>query len=244
MSQPTHGPSGGSSKSIPPRSGPPRLVPPRAAITRSLLQAGLLAALLVAGLAIRAWSSCSDELGHADTARAAGDLESAIDHYRRAAVWYFPGNVRARAALEALMEIGEDARERGDATLALAAFRSVHGATMSARHVVVPNDDLRALADEEISALMAQGTVPPVDANRSLEERRAVYLAMLRDDRDVSALWTFVALLGFASWVAGAASFLGRGFDEAGDVIAREARVWGTTFIVGFGLFALGLALA
>lgn len=248
MSPPTQGPSsgasGGGSKSIPPRANPPRLVPPRPHVTRAIARAVLLVALLAAGLAIRAWSSCSDELARAEDARTGGDLESAIDHYRRAAVWYFPGNLRARAALEALMEIGEEARERGDATLALAAFRSVHGATMSARHVVIPHDDLRALADEEIAALMAEGTVPPVDANRSLEDRRSVYLAMLREDRDVSTGWALLALLGFASWVTAAAVFLGRGFDETGDVIGSEARVWGTLFIVGMGVFCLGLALA
>ncbi|MBN8615622.1 MAG: hypothetical protein J0L92_33815 [Deltaproteobacteria bacterium] len=235
------------SSEIRPSGSPPRAssrwsVPP--GLTRSIARAALLAGLLLAGLAIRAWSSCSEELARADEAREGGDVESAIDHYRRAAVWYFPGNVRARAALEALMEIGEDARTRGDATLALAAYRSVHGATMSARHVVVPHDDLRARADEEIATLMAEGTVPPIDAHRTPDERRSVYLAMLREDRDVRTVWALLALFGFAAWVTGAAVFLGRGFDASGDVIAREARRWGTVFVVGLGLFVLGLVLA
>ena len=236
-------PSSESRPSGPPPRASSRWSPPPG-LTRSIARAALLAGLLLAGLAIRAWSSCSEELARADEAREGGDVESAIDHYRRAAVWYFPGNVRARAALEALMEIGEDAQARGDATLALAAYRSVHGATMSARHVVVPHEDLRARADEEIATLMAEGTVPPIDAHRTPDERRSVYLAMLREDRDVRTVWALLALFGFAAWVTGAAVFLRRGFDASGEVIAREARRWGTVFVVGLGLFVLGLALA
>jgi hypothetical protein len=218
--------------------------PRRAALLRLVARGALVAALLISGLVLRAWLSSGTELDHAEEARSGGDLEAAIDHYRRAAVWYFPGNVRATHALEALIEIGEDARQRGDATLALAAFRSVHAATMSARHVVVPHDDLRLEADEAIAALMAEGQVPPVDANRTVEDRRALYLSMLRDDRDVSTGWALVALLGFASWVASAATFLSRGFDDHGELLAPEARRWGTGFILGMGLFLLGLALA
>jgi hypothetical protein len=97
--------------------------PRRDALLRLVARGALVAALLISGLVLRAWLSSGTELDHAEEARSGGDLEAAIDHYRRAAVWYFPGNVRATHALEALIEIGEDARKRGDATLALAAFR-------------------------------------------------------------------------------------------------------------------------
>jgi len=216
----------------------------RERLTALSARTALLVGLVMAGLTLRAWVSCSEELELAREARDAGSLESAIDHYRRAAVWYFPGNVRSRDALEALLEIGHDAQERGDATLALAAYRSVHGASMSTRHLLVPGDDLRALADEEIATLMADGTVPPLDANRSRDERRRLYLEMLRADRDVRLGWTLLALAGFAIWVGSAAAFLGRTLDETGAVIAREARRWGTGFVLGLGLFVLGLALA
>jgi hypothetical protein len=220
-------------------------VPTRhAARLRVLAQVALVAALLASGLTLRAWLSSGAELAEAAQARADGDLEAAIEHYRRAAVWYFPGNARARRALEALLSVGDDARARGDATLALAAFRSVHAATMSARHVVVPHDDLRLEADEAIAALMAEGQVPPVDARRTEQERAEIYLAMLRADRDVLSGWAFVALVGFAAWVASAATFLSRGFDTRGALVPAEARRWGTGVVLGMGLFVLGLALA
>lgn len=218
---------------------------PRLAVwSRRLARASLLVALLVAGLTWRVWSSSGEELARADTARAAGDLEGAIDHYRRAALWYFPGNLRVEEAYQALAEIGHDARVRGDSTLALAAFRATHAAAMSTRHVAVPHQARREHADEQIAELMAEGTVPPIDASRSLASRREAYLAMLREERDVSSTWALLALLGFAAWVSGAATLLSRGFDEDGEVIAREAWRWGTFVIVGFGCFVLGLALA
>ncbi|MBX7196110.1 MAG: hypothetical protein K1X94_28905 [Sandaracinaceae bacterium] len=216
----------------------------RAALGRTGVRASLLVALFVAGLVLRAWSSSGEELERAELARTGGDLEAAIDHYRRAAVWDFPGNVRASRALEALLEIGEDAQRAGNATLALAAYRSVHGATMSARHLVVPHDDLRLAADEQIATLMAEGAVPPVDAHRAPDERASVYLAMLREDRDASTLFALMALLGFAGWVSGGAMLLQRGFDAEGELVGREVRRWGTVLVVGFGLFVLGLALA
>ncbi len=216
----------------------------RPELYRALARAALALGLVIAGLTVRAWVSCSDELARAEQLRSGGDVEAAIDHYRRAAVWYFPGNVRARAALEALVEVGEQAEGRGDATLALAAFRSVRAGVMSSRSLYVANADLKELADGRIAALMASGTVPPVDANRSPEERREAYLAMLRADRDVSTGWALLALLGLAAWICGAALLAARGLDAEDRLVPAEARRWGTLLVMGLGIFLLGLALA
>jgi hypothetical protein len=216
----------------------------RTAPQRTLARAALVVALVVAGLGLRSWVSCSAELARAEELRDGGDVEAAIDHYRRAATWYFPGNVRARAALEELVEIGTGAEARGESTIALAAFRSARGAAMAARGVYLPHADVVAVANERIAALMAEGAVPPVDADRSPEERREAYLAMLRADRDVRTGWALVALLGFACWVSGASLLARRGVDERDEVAPREARRWGTLLVVGLGLFVLGLALA
>jgi hypothetical protein len=211
---------------------------------RTLARLALVVGLGLAGLVLRAWVSSGGELVEAEAARRGGDVEAAIDHYRRAAVWYFPGNVRAGEAIEALYTLGEEAEGRGETALALAAFRSVRAAAMSARSFYVPHDALRRQADERIAALMAAGTVPPVDADRRPEERRASYLAQLREARDPSAPWALVALVGLGSWVAGAGLLASRGLDERDAWVPAEARRWGTLVVVGLGLFVLGLALA
>lgn len=192
----------------------------------------------------RALYSTNVELDRANALREGGNNELALDHYRRAATWTFPGNVRARQALQALLEIGAEAEARGESPLALAAFRSVHAAVMSTRSFYEPNADLREVADAHIARLMSTGVTPPMDAHLSVEEREQTYLAMLRANRDVSLLWAWVALLGFAAWVTAAWLFASRAIDTKHAIIAPEARRWMTLFVVGFGLFVLGLALA
>ena len=209
-------------------------------IARALTALGLLFAILCG----RAFYSTHVELERADSLREGGNNELAVDHYRRAATWMFPGNFAARRALEALMEIGTSAEARGESVLALAAFRSAHAAVMSTRSFYEPNADLRLLADARIARLMSLGVTPPVDAHLSAEEREATYLAMLRADRDVALVWALVALLGFAAWVTGAALFAARAIDAANRLVPAEARRWSTLFVVGFGSFVLGLALA
>lgn len=211
---------------------------------RALSRAALVIGLVLAGLLLRAWISCGSELAEADSARRGGDTEAAIDHYRRAAAWYFPGNVRASAALEALFEIGAQAEARGETALALSAFRSVRAAAMSARSLYVPHDALRTHADERIAALMAAGTVPPADAERSPEQRRARYLAALRQQRGPRTIWALLALVGLSLWITGGVMLATRGLDERDAWVPAQARRWGTLIVVGLGLFVLGLALA
>jgi hypothetical protein len=207
---------------------------------RALAVVGVVFALLCG----RALYSTHVELSRAESLHEGGNNELAVDHYRRAATWMFPGNVRARQALESLIEIGVAAEARGESVLALAAFRSVHAAVMSTRSFYEPNADLRELADTHIAHLMSVGVTPPMDAHLSPDEREATYLAMLRENRDVSLLWAWVALLGFIAWVSGAWLFAARAIDTAHALIPSEARRWSTLFVVGFGAFVLGLALA
>jgi len=209
-------------------------------VARMLGAVGLLFAMLSG----RALYSTNVELDRADALRAGGNNELALDHYRRGATWMFPGNVRARQALEALLEIGTEAEARGESALALAAFRSTHAAVMSTRSFYEPNADLREVADAHIARLMSTGVTPPVDAHLAVDAREAMYLAMLRADRDVSLGWAWLALAGFAAWVTAAWLFASRGIDTAHAIVPHEARRWMTLFIVGFGAFVLGLALA
>lgn len=208
-------------------------------LARALAAFGLLFAMLCG----RALYSTNVELTRAESLREGGNNELAVDHFRRAATWNFPGNLRARHALESLMEIGVEAEARGESVLALSAFRSLHGAVMSTRSFYEPNADLRERADVHIAHLMSIGTTPPMDAHLSMDAREATYLEMLRANRDISLLRACVALLGFLAWVSGAALFATRAIDTEHALIPSEARRWSTLFVVGFGSFVLGLAL-
>lgn len=204
---------------------------------------GILVVVLVV-LSVKVIVSSRAELDRARRAETAGELEVAVTHYRRAARWHLPVQPWADEALDALMAIGEAAEERGDAVLALASYRSAHAAIMSTRHLWVPDRERLHRADERIAHLMATGEVPPVDARRSEAEREALYLEMLEEDRDPALGWSLLALLGFLLWLAGAYGVFTRALDEDDRFVQAELRKWGTLFVLGFGFFALGLALA
>lgn len=195
-------------------------------------------------LSVKVVTASRAELREADAARSGGDLATAVTHYRRAARWHLPIQPYADQALDHLFEIGADAEASGDRRLALAAYRSVHGAIMSARSLWVPDAGRLHQADERIAALMAEADVPTVDAHLSEEGRAELYLAMLEEDRDPALGWALLALLGFFTWVLGAYGVLTRALDRDDRFIDGELRKWGTAFVVGMGLFVLGLMLA
>lgn len=195
-------------------------------------------------LSVKVLTSARAELAEGHRWQESGSVESAVTHYRRAARWYLPVNPYADEALDALDTIGVAAEAAGDPALALSAHRSIRAAIQASRSFYVPNRERLARADEHIASLMARVEVPPVDAMRTEAERHDLHLALLREDRDPSVLWAFLALLGLGTWIGAALLFASRAIDENDRIAPLEARRWGTMFVVGFCLFVLGLALA
>ncbi len=221
------------------------ITPERArSLERWLRQLALLVALVGAGLVLRAFTSAGEELARGNDARGSGDLEAAIDHYRRVAAWGFPGNHRADEALEALATIGREAEARGDTTIALSALRSIHGAIASSPYPSAARASMREAADDDLARIASEGAPPAIDSSRSPGERRAAYRALLDAERRPSPGWALVALLGFGLWVFGGVRLFGGGFDERGEPVGPVIRRMGTLIILGLGLFALGLVLA
>lgn len=200
--------------------------------------------VMILVLSVKVLVSSRAELADADRASSAGELETAVTHYRRAARWYLPIQPYADRALERLMEIGAQAETDDDSALALASYRSVRAALMSSRSLWIPDRDMLHRADEHIASLMARSDVPALDAHLSEEARAETYLAMLETDRDPAAGWALLALLGFALWILGAYGVFTRALDQDDRFIDGELRRWGTAFVVGMGLFVLGLSLA
>ncbi len=202
---------------------------------RALTVAGVLLAVLAA----RVVTSSRAELQRGDQRRGREDLDGAILHYRRAARWYAPGNPYCAEALDRLAEIGDAAREAGEPERALAAYRGARGAILATRSLYVPHRDRLARAEAAIASLTAEVT----PAARRDEAAAQITAAMAAPERPRLG-WTLVLLLGWLAWTAGAFLFATRALDEEDRVRPRQAQIWGTTVVVGFGLFVIGMALA
>ena len=209
-------------------------------IARALGVAGVL--VLVLGL--RVVTASRAELAEGESLRHAGQVDAAIAHYRRAARWYAPGNPYCGEALAQLATLGRDAEAAGDTDRALAAYRSIRGAILGARSFYVPHRAELEHADERIAGILGSLPPPPIDAHLSPEERTAAHLALLEAPARPRVRYGVLALIGLATWIAAAFAFVSRAVDEQGRLVARAARLWGAAWIVGFGLFLTGLALA
>jgi hypothetical protein len=211
---------------------------------RRWLRIAALVGLVLGAIAVRVVTSSAAELRAADQYRAAGELESAVVHYRRAARWYAPGSPFHVEALAKLSTIGAQAERAGDSELALSAYRAIRAAIMAARSFYIPEQERLRAADERIASLMAALPAPAMDAGKSRGQLRAEHLALLRADPGPSVLWTVVLLIGFGAWVSGAFAFTLRAIDEHDRLIRREAVRWAAVIALGFGLFVLGMSLA
>ncbi|HEY8429084.1 MAG TPA: hypothetical protein VIL20_11945 [Sandaracinaceae bacterium] len=203
---------------------------------RPLARGVAIAGVLVAVVAVRVVSASHAELRRGEQLLAQRDADAAILALRRSARWYAPGNPYARTALERLSRIGADAERAGDVERALAAYRAIRGAILGSRSVFVPHRRMLEHADARIAALTARAAPDgPGEAE---------ILAELRAPPGPHLAWTLVLLAGWIAWTAGAFLFAQRAIDGEDRLRPREARLFGTAVVLGFGLFVIGMALA
>ena len=213
-------------------------------LTRRVLRVAAVVGVLLVAFTIRVVTSAASELAEGDALREAGDKEGALVHYRRAARWYAPGSPYHVTALNHLGEMAEAAERDGDTELALAAYRAIRAAIMSARSFYVPERDRLEAANARIADLMSSQPPPPMDADKPRDQLRQEHLALLREIPGPHVGWTLLLLLGFAAGVGGAFAFTMRAIDEEDRWVKVEALRWGATIVVGFGLFVLGMVMA
>ena len=186
--------------------------------------------------------------GWAECRRGAAELEAqrpfqAAIHYERAVRWYLPGSPFVGRAADALWDMGTASEEAGDVELALFAFRGLRSGAYATRSFYQPLRSRIAESDERIATLMIQDPRAAwPDPTLSVEQRRAVVLANLKDHTDPSTFWVIVLEIGFLAWLGSAGVLawrLGRGD-------ARRRRTWIllSAAVVGYALWIAGMALA
>ena len=154
---------------------------------------GLAIALVFLSIWLRVFIESREELQAAQSAEAAGELVTALEHYQYAARWYSPFASAPGDALDALQRIGEDARDRGLSDLSLKAFRRLRGAILATRWLVRPGVDRLDTVNRNIAELMAEEQWQRADATvrgRSKDELAQEHLELLSLDALPSPVWS------------------------------------------------------
>ena len=102
---------------------------------------GLAIALVFLSIWLRVFIESREELQAAQSAEAAGELVTALEHYQYAARWYSPFASAPGDALDALQRIGRTHVPRSERSV-LKAFRRLRGAILATRWLVRPRGSL------------------------------------------------------------------------------------------------------
>jgi hypothetical protein len=243
--------------------------PGRAARRRTLAALGLLLAVGLAAVVTRAVWAGSRALANGDAAQQRGDLAQAVDLWRQAARWYVPGASHVEAAYQRLEELARAAEQRGDIDTALAAWTGVRSSILATRSFYLPHAERLEPANQRIAVLMAareralasgasgagapavpdapdpgDASARPLPADASGDPAAAWHYERLAPVPGPSVAWSVLALLGFATWLAGGLIFALRGVTHDDRLVPRTAAYAGILVAAGLVLWLLGLSLA
>ena len=208
---------------------------------RKLIVAAVVVGLCLGVVVTRAFVDGGSALRQAAQAEQAGDVVEAIRWYRRAARWYVPGAPHVREAYDSLERLALAAEERGDAAVALRAWRGVRNSILATRSFYVPYSERLDPANQRIAALMAQTEGAAADPKATEQERQQWHYELLSRDDAPSVFWSVVALLGFALWLGGGFLFAFRGVTADDQLVPRTAAWCGAMVTVGLVVWMLGL---
>jgi hypothetical protein len=170
----------------------------------------------------------SAELLASQAASAAGDVEGATVHARRAAMAYFPGAAHVAASYRKLRDLAVESEARGDLAASLFAWRAVRSAALGTRFLLTPRERERQVADANIARLSSavrQALLPRHEAGRGAHERESF-------SGDAGGAWSpppngawgLVALGGIVLWLAALARLAAKGWDAGGNLSILEAK--------------------
>ena len=210
----------------------------------TVVRIGLGILLLLSLIVGRVLHSSWEEAREGAAAEGRGEIAEAVHRYGQSARLYAPGNPWSRRALDRHAALATDAEGRGDGETALAAWREVRSSILATRSLYTPHPAALATANEQIARLAARLESPSVDPTRDEGARRRWHRERLATTEEPHRGWALLALVGLALWLGAAVAFLRRGLDGALRLVPRPALLCTVAFLIGFALFALGLARA
>ena len=206
-----------------------------------------VALVLIAFGGLLVWRVAAEsrsELAAADAYRQAHRLDRAVERYRRAIRWSWPGSMNTAEAVTALESIANELEAGGDIPGALLAWRSLSGGLAATRSLYSGEDPDRENAHDQIARLVALVPGAAIDTNLSNERLVADHRRLLDEEVSPDPWWGALLLVGMATWVGALVLLVRRGFDSAGRFHWAGARgpIWGA--LAGLVSLALGLLFA
>jgi hypothetical protein len=168
----------------------------------------------------------------------------AIMFYERAIKWYTPFSSTVQQAVESLWNTGTDAEQRGDALLALEAFRSLRSSLYAVQSVYLPYQSWIPKSEEKIAALMAKTAHP---AGRDTEKQAgdtARFAQMLQRNIGPDLGGSILVEIGFLGWVGTTIGFIWQAFGGPLGWRRRQGLLWGSCLVVFFAVWIVGMLLA
>jgi hypothetical protein len=210
--------------------------------------------LLVAALAVVYGRFLVEGRGAVQAARVAaanGDRAEATRCYLDALRAYVPGSPFERQALDGLEALAGDAVRAGDREGERRAFQAIRAGLLGTRSTFVPYRSRLWQAEQRLIALDTVLAFPPADPGIPIERGGTPFLGRLHT-RGPAVLWTLVSLSGFAIWVGAVVALIRRGLERGAPSpspsrfdLGLLARVLlPALFVLGFGLFLVGLRFA
>ncbi len=204
---------------------------------RGVALALMLFVMAVAALTARAVIDGNRQMRLSDAAFNQGDLRTAIDHARRAAVLYAPGAPHVAQAYERLDAIALGAEAAGQTETARMAWRAVRGAALETRHVWIPERAQLDRANQNLARLEA-GSSGAAHADQQARKRA---LAELQRDSAPAAVWVMLLSLGFLLALGGLWLVVVRGVTRDGRLVLSQARLGLILAIVGAACWTIAV---
>ncbi len=166
-----------------------------------------------------------------------GDVRTAAQYARRAAVLYAPGAPHVTRAYARLKAIAAGAEAAGDRALAETAWRSVRGAALETRHLGPAARADLAQANANLARLSAD---PALDREQAQRAEKAA-LATLAESGSPAVVWTWLAAFGFALAGAGLVLIGWRGVAPDGALVKGGLRMGSALAAIGVACWTLAL---
>jgi len=208
-------------------------------VRRGIVIAGIVVAALLA-LSLRIVLEGRSALADGDDAMMRGQTRDAIAAWQSAARWYLPFAPHVGDAYERLTTLATSARDKGDRTTALLAYRAIRSAALATKSLWTPHAGDLDAANEQIAQLSADDPDAAPAGGDTRDARIAFHRAQLPGSRP--GWWAAgLAILGIVAWLIGFGYLGARGIDSAGRPNRRRITLGTVIVVAGLGAWALGL---